>query len=32
MKSGHGADDTAAVCAVMEKMAKFKRQKSKRAR
>jgi 3-hydroxyisobutyrate dehydrogenase-like beta-hydroxyacid dehydrogenase len=25
MKSGHGDDDTAAVCAVMEKMAKFKR-------
>jgi len=25
MRSGHGAEDTAAVCAVMEKMARFKR-------
>jgi putative dehydrogenase len=30
MKSGLGAKDTAAVCAVLEKMAKFKRGKSKR--
>jgi putative dehydrogenase len=29
MKSGLGAKDTAAVCAVLEKMAKFKRGKSK---
>jgi len=27
LKSGHGAEDTAAVCAVMEKMANFKRRK-----
>jgi 3-hydroxyisobutyrate dehydrogenase-like beta-hydroxyacid dehydrogenase len=32
MKSGHGAEDTAAVCAVLEKMAKFKRGKRKAAR
>ena len=32
MKSGYGADDTAAVCAVMEKMAKFKRGKRKTVR
>jgi len=25
MRSGHGAEDTAAVCAVMEKMARFRR-------
>lgn len=31
MKSGFGAKDTAAVCAVMEKMAKVKRVKTKRA-
>jgi 3-hydroxyisobutyrate dehydrogenase-like beta-hydroxyacid dehydrogenase len=31
LKSGHGAEDTAAVCAVMEKMAKFKRRKAARA-
>jgi putative dehydrogenase len=30
MKSGLGAKDTAAVCAVLEKMAKFKRGKSKK--
>ena len=29
MKSGFGAQDTAAVCAVLEKMAKFKRGKAK---
>ena len=29
-KSGYGAQDTAAVCAVLEKMAKVKRRKSKR--
>jgi 3-hydroxyisobutyrate dehydrogenase len=27
MKSGYGAQDTAAVCAVLEKMAKVKRRK-----
>jgi 3-hydroxyisobutyrate dehydrogenase-like beta-hydroxyacid dehydrogenase len=32
MKTGHGAEDTAAVCAVMESMAKFKRGKRKSAR
>jgi 3-hydroxyisobutyrate dehydrogenase-like beta-hydroxyacid dehydrogenase len=32
MRSGHGAEDTAAVCAVLEKMAKFKRGKRKVAR
>ena len=32
MASGHGAEDTAAVCAVMEKMAKFKRKRRKRGR
>jgi hypothetical protein len=32
MKSGHGAEDTAAVCAVLEQMAKFKRGKRKAAR
>ncbi len=32
MASGHGAEDTAAVCAVMERMAKFKRTRRKRAR
>ena len=31
LKSGHGAEDTAAVCAVMEKMANFKRRKTARA-
>jgi len=31
LKSGHGAEDTAAVCAVMEKMANFKRRKAARA-
>ena len=31
-KSGYGAQDTAAVCAVLEKMAKVKRGKGKRAR
>ncbi len=31
MKSGFGAQDTAAVCAVLEKMAKVKRRKSKSA-
>ena len=31
LKSGHGAEDTAAVCAVMEKMANFKRRKGARA-
>jgi L-threonate 2-dehydrogenase len=31
LKSGHGGDDTAAVCAVMEKMANFKRRKAARA-
>jgi 3-hydroxyisobutyrate dehydrogenase-like beta-hydroxyacid dehydrogenase len=29
MKSGHGAEDTAAVCAVLEQMAKFKRGRAK---
>jgi 3-hydroxyisobutyrate dehydrogenase-like beta-hydroxyacid dehydrogenase len=29
MRSGHGSEDTAAVCAVMERMAKFKRGKRK---
>ena len=29
MKSGHGNEDTAAVCAVLERMAKFKRGKGK---
>ena len=29
LKSGHGAEDTAAVCAVLEKMARVKRGKSK---
>jgi 3-hydroxyisobutyrate dehydrogenase-like beta-hydroxyacid dehydrogenase len=29
LKSGHGAEDTAAVCAVLEKMAGVKRGKSK---
>jgi 3-hydroxyisobutyrate dehydrogenase-like beta-hydroxyacid dehydrogenase len=29
MRSGHGAEDTAAVCAVMEKMARFKRGRKK---
>jgi 3-hydroxyisobutyrate dehydrogenase-like beta-hydroxyacid dehydrogenase len=32
MKSGHGAEDTAAVCAVLEQMAKFKRGKRRAAR
>ncbi len=32
MKSGHGAQDTAAVCAVLEQMAKFKRKAPKKAR
>jgi L-threonate 2-dehydrogenase len=32
MKSGRGAQDTAAVCAVLESMAKFKRTKSKKKR
>jgi hypothetical protein len=32
MRSGHGTEDTAAVCAVLEKMAKFKRGKRKAAR
>ena len=31
LKSGHGAEDTAAVCAVMEKMANLKRRKAARA-
>jgi L-threonate 2-dehydrogenase len=31
LKSGHGAEDTAAVCSVMEKMANFKRRKAARA-
>ena len=31
LKSGHGAEDTAAVCAVLEKMANFKRRKGARA-
>jgi len=31
LKTGHGAEDTAAVCAVMEKMASFKRRKGARA-
>jgi putative dehydrogenase len=30
MKSGHGAEDTAAVCAVLEKMAKVKRGRRKK--
>jgi hypothetical protein len=30
MKSGHAAQDTAAVCAVLEKMAGVKRAKAKR--
>ena len=30
MKSGYGSEDTAAVCAVMEKMAKFKRRRKAR--
>ena len=30
MKAGLGAQDTAAVCTVLEKMAKFKRGKRKR--
>jgi 3-hydroxyisobutyrate dehydrogenase-like beta-hydroxyacid dehydrogenase len=32
MRSGHGGEDTAAVCAVLEKMARFKRDKRKAAR
>jgi 3-hydroxyisobutyrate dehydrogenase-like beta-hydroxyacid dehydrogenase len=32
MKSGRGAQDTAAVCAVLEQMAKFKRKAHKKAR
>jgi L-threonate 2-dehydrogenase len=32
MRTGHGAEDTAAVCAVLESMAKFKRGKRKAAR
>ncbi len=31
VNTGHGAEDTAAVCAVMEKMANFKRRKGVRA-
>ena len=30
MKSGFGAQDTAAVCAVLEKMAKVKRKREQR--
>jgi 3-hydroxyisobutyrate dehydrogenase-like beta-hydroxyacid dehydrogenase len=29
LKGGHGAEDTAAVCAVLEKMARVKRGKSR---
>jgi 3-hydroxyisobutyrate dehydrogenase-like beta-hydroxyacid dehydrogenase len=32
MKSGRGAQDTAAVCAVLEQMAKFKRKPNKKTR
>lgn len=32
IKTGHGAEDTAAVCAVLERMAGYKRGKAKRAR
>jgi 3-hydroxyisobutyrate dehydrogenase-like beta-hydroxyacid dehydrogenase len=31
ISQGHGAEDTAAVCAVMERMANFKRGKGARA-